>query len=541
MQALIIQEEQPTSVYTGRIWLKLSTMSAHMRMGASWVPIASGTITPIIEFKTITIFINDVDVTDMLVTGSLSIEDILTSEVNTCSFQLDDETGLHKPVVGQDVQVYYKQTSSSMPILIFGGRITDMPQSKISIQKYTYGVNCSDYSQDLQRNQVVKTYTGQTAGYIIKDIVNTYAQNLGTFHVDDGLVVEYIAFNYKFPFECIQEIAELTGYDWYVDYEKNVNFFLPSSRPAPYSLTDNLADGEYLGLEISIDKSSLKNKQIVRGGYQFSQLFTEEQVADGTQLAFNLKYEPYTPVSVYVDAGAGYVAHTLGIDNVDTSGKDFVVNVTEKNIKNLDHAVLSAGQKIKITYKYKMPILAQIEDNNSIALMKKYEGGDGIYEGELIIDETIETIGAAKQRALAELEMYSNPLIEGNFITTQYGYKSGQLLTVNIPSRGINATYIIQSVAITSLGNGLIEYEITFASKLKGLTDFLIYLFDNGKKIFERTDELLSVVKPLSDGFTLTDSVPTESRRDVVTHPFVYSNDAGTTPDKGQYNLAQYG
>ena len=537
MDAYIFDENEPTGGYTGRIWIKSSTMTAYFKMGLSWIPIQVGNIVDVIDFGKVTLLIDNIDKTDILTINSLTISDVLTSEVNTCSFELADLTGTNKPVVGQEVQVYYKPETDL--ILIFAGRITDVPQVKIGQGTYSYEVNCLDYTQDLQRNLVIGTYSTQTAGAIIKDIINTYAKSLGTFNVEDGENIEYIAFNYKFPLECIEELCNLTGYDFYVDYEKNVHFFDATDNPAPYSLTDDIANGEYRDLAISIDKSSLINKQTVRGGYQFSELFTEEQVADGIQEAFNLKYEPYTPIKVYVDVGAGYVEKTLGIDNIDI-GVDFVVNVNEKNIKNEDHVTLTAGHKIKITYEYKMPVLGQLESKESIAMMKSYEVGDGVYEGDLIIDETIETMAAAKLRARAELNQYSNPLVEGSFVTTQYGYKSGQLLTVNIPSRQIDNEYIIREVTSSSLGNGLFEYEVTFASIQSGFPEFLRYLFDSGKKIFERTDELLSVIKSLEDGFTLEDKNLDHYSVNITTNPYKWCNDAGTTPDKGRYNLCQW-
>lgn len=537
MDAYIFDENEPTGGYTGRIWIKSSTMTAYFKMGLSWIPIQVGNIVDVIDFGKVTLLIDNIDKTDLLTINSLTISDVLTSEVNTCSFELADLTGTNKPIVGQEIQFYYKPETDL--ILIFAGRITDVPQVKIGQGTYIYEVNCLDYTQDLQRNLVIGTYSTQTAGAIIKDIINTYAKSLGTFNVEDGENVEYIAFNYKYPLECIEELCNLTGYDFYVDYEKNVHFFDATENPAPYSLTDDIADGEYRDLAISIDKSSLINKQTVRGGYQFSELFTEEQVADGIQEAFNLKYEPYTPIKVYVDVGAGYVEKTLGIDNIDI-GVDFVVNVNEKNIKNEDHVTLTAGHKIKITYEYKMPVLGQLESKESIAMMKAYEGGDGVYEGDLIIDETIETMAAAKLRARAELNQYSNPLVEGSFVTTQYGYKSGQLLTVNIPSRQIDNEYIIREVTSSSLGNGLFEYEVTFASIQSGFPEFLRYLFDSGKKIFERTDELLSVIKSLEDGFTLEDKNLDHYSVNITTNPYKWCNDAGTTPDKGRYNLCQW-
>lgn len=536
----IISEVTPTDVYTGKLWWKPSTRQAYIRLGSSWLPVASSVDT--LTFKRLTLLINGIDKTDYLETGSLAIEDILTQEVDTCSFILIDSTGTNKPEVGQEILIYYKEVDDdSTPILRFGGRIDELPQMQYANGKYSYEVTCTDYTQGLNKNLVVETYTSQTAGYIIKDLVRIYALELGTYHVQDGLTVDYISFNYKFPMDCITELARLTGYDWYVDYEKNIHFFSPKTNTAPYELTESAGSGEYLGLEIAVNKLELKNRQSVRGGIEFSDLYTQEQYGDNLRLDFPFRYNPFAPIAVYTDIGAGYVARTLGIDNIDT-GKDFVYNVNQKLIKNQDHAVLNTTHKIKLTYKYKKPILAQQDDETSIALMKDREGGNGVYEAPLISDDTIETKDQARARGQAELDQYSNPLVEGTFITTQYGYRSGQLLTINIPSRNENAQYLIQSVSAVSLGIGRFEYEITFATRLKGLTEFLLSLYDSGRDISKRTDEILDRLKVMEDEtVTLTDSGLSKSLRNTTTDAYVYSNDAGTTPDKGQYNLASYG
>jgi len=539
MHAVILSELEPTNVYSGKIWVVPSSGQAYMKLGDIWSPLGSSENT--ITYKNVTYLINGVDKTSMI--SMVSIEDILTQEVDSCFFTLLDSTGDNKPEVGQEVVIFYRETPSSTPVIRFAGRIEEVPQLQVSPGIYQYEITCTDYTQELNKRLVVETYTSQTAGDIIKDLVNTYATGLGTAFIQDGITVDYIAFNYKYPFECITEIAELLGYDWYVDYERQVHFFESTTNNAPYDVDESATSGDYKDLTILVHKTELKNVAVVRGGYEFSSLFTQEKEADGVQESFSFRYKPFAPISVYVDTGGGYVAKTLGIDNIDTSGVDFVYNNAEKVIKNLDHAVLTAGHKIKLTYKYKKPILARVDDEASIQNMIDYEGGDGIYEAPLIIDNTIETKDQARARGQAELNQYSNPLVEGSFTTTQYGYRSGQILTINIASRGYtDRQYLIQQVVATSLKMGKFQYEIVFASKLKGLTDYLIQLHKDSRKEFERTDEILDRLKIVAaETVNISHTVAVESRRNIVTDPYKWSNDAGTTPGKGRWGLGQWG
>lgn len=540
MDARLFSESEPTSIFTGRIWIKPSTATAYMRLGSTWVSL--GSAGDPVTYKRVTVWIDSTDVTALVEKGSLNITDILTKEVDTCTFRLLDSTGSNKPLVGQEVLVFYRETAIATPTLRYAGYISEAPQEQFAQDKFAYEIMCVDYTQELNKNLVVEVYENVTAGSIIKDILGTYAKTIGGFFVQDGPTINFIAFNYKYPMECIEELAELSGYDWYVDVERNVHFFVSTTTAAPFSLTETSASGEFSNLSISVNKEELQNTVTVRGGFEFSSLFTQEEVADGIQDSFPLRYAPFAPISVFVDSGSGYVSKTLGIDNIDTTGVDFVYNGAEKVIKNLDFALLSSGHKIKVTYKYKKPILALVDDDSSIDLMKQLEGGDGVYEGPLIVDKEIETKAQARDRGKAHLSGRSNPMVEGTFTTQQFGYRSGQILTVNLPSRGINTTYLIHQVSATSLGMGEFTYEVTFATTLKGLTEYLIQLHKDSRKIFERTDEILDRLKIAPDeAILVADTVPTESRRDTTVSPYKWSNDAGTTPGKGQYNKASWG
>lgn len=541
----IISNSEPTACYTGKLWIQpgisgVKSTSAFLKLGATFFPIGTTDTIPF-TYKRITYLIDGIDKSSLC--KDLTIDDVLTSEVDTCTFTLDDLDGDNKPQVGQEVVIFYKETSTSEPEIRFAGKIVEAPQIKISAGVYSYEIVCTDYTQELQRNLVVESYTSQSAGDIIKDIIENYAEGLGTYYVEDGITVDYISFNYTYPLECIEELAELIGYDWYVDYERNIHFFARTTNEVPYNLTEtgDLDNEEYRDLHISVDKSQLKNVQTVRGGYELSDDYTQTWIVQAGQHELPIAYQPYAAdsgaIELSIDAGGNI---TPGIDNIDTTD-DYVVNVSEKTLKD-QNSNWSGGEVVVLIYKYKKPILARVKDKPSIALMKQYEGGDGIYHGELIVDETIKTKDAARQRAQAAIDMYSNPLVEGSFITTKYGFRSGQLLTVNLSSRDINSTYLIQNVTATHIGSGEFEYEIIFATRLKGLTDFLIELYDNGKKIFERTDELLDILEVFDeDEIVVTDVTPTTELRDITTNQYVWCNDAGTTPDKGEWNLAQWG
>lgn len=500
-----------SSVFTtaGKHWLNADTGTLYVYLNGDWRPVVSGDPI-IIDYRTpLTVLINGVDVTENVDTEGFAKEDVLTSEVDTCSFVLFDKDGVLAPIPGEEVVVYFKESAGATPVKIFGGEISECPREAQApgADAFQWQINCVDYSKRLSKDLVVESYTNTTPGAIILDLLaKGYMVGFTGANVQAGPVISYIAFNYTPAGDCITELAQLCGYDWYVDYDRDIHFVAPGTSAAPYQITADDTTGHYKELNIALDKSQLRNRITVRGGVYLSNPYTQERVADGQQTSFQLDYKPRAPITVYVDAGAGYVAKTLGADNLDRSGYDFVVNYEEKVIRNLDHAALSAGHKLKVVYCYEVQVLTEDSDDESIALAAEIEGGDGVYE-YLIADDTIETLEAAHLRATAELDMYADPLIEGSFRTDQYGYRSGQLLTMNLPSWGLSGRQVmVQRVMTEMVAGDRFEYSVYFATRLKGLTQFLVGLVDNGKKVIVRENETLhDLTRPRKDAASISD------------------------------------
>jgi hypothetical protein len=541
---VLISDQEPTNHFTGKVWIQpgitgQKPTSAFMKLGGTYIQIATTNLIPFI-YKRITYLLDGIDISDYVEKYSCMITDVLTTEVDTCTFTLTDDDGNHKPQVGQEFTIFYKPTSTSLPVIRFSGRITQYDQSRYSVGKYKYNESVSDFTQDLNKNLINKSYTGQTMGYIIRDIIQNYAPSLGTFNIPTGPVIDFIQYSYVFPYAALTELAQLAGYDWYVDYEKQVQFILPSEIFTPYNLTEtgDVDNEEYSDLSISIDKSSLINTQKVRGGYELSDDYTQIWIVQAGQTELPIAYHPYSAASgaieLYINTGAGYGAKiTPGIDNIDTTS-DYVVNFSEKVLKDQNNNWV-AGYAVKLIYKYQIPILSQASDDDSIELMKNYEGGDGIYEGELIVDETILTRTAARTKAQAVINLHSTPILNGSFNTTKYGYRSGQTITLNLPSRALTGTYLIHSVTAQPIGSGEFSYNVVFSNNYKDLSQFLMSLYDRSQPVFIRSDEVLDTLKVVKE----TNTISIVSTPILTTQP-KWSNDEGTTEGAGRYGLCEF-
>ena len=506
----LVSESEPGSNYcnTGQMWIKPSIGQAYLRIGNNWTPFASGAA---VQYEhSPTVMIRGLNKTEKTV-GNFQKQDLLTSQIDSCSFGYEDIDGGYKPEKGDEVFWFYREEETDTPVKIFSGRIESAPQELINeaIKKYRYNVRCVDYSADLNKRMVVESYTNKTCAYIINDLINNYATDFSTHNVQTGFTVNFISWNYKPISECIKELCDLSGglYDYYVDEDRDIHFFQKETNDAPYELNETTETGAmYHALNIEIDKSQLRNRVFVRGGYYLSNNFTQEIVADGEQKEFLLAYPPRTAAGGAIEVYVNDVQKTLGTDFLHISGYDFVVNYVEKLIKNLDLAALSAGDVLKVIYRYDVPILVRNDDEASQADVRLIEGGNGVYEMQPIVDASISTLEQARVRAAAELLKYSVPIVSGDFITNKYGYRSGQYLTINLPSRGINDIYMIVEVITYTVGN-MMEYQVFFASKRsKGLTELLVELIDKKNEIITREDEVLQELCKVSDSVGITET-----------------------------------
>jgi hypothetical protein len=491
IENIIKQEGQCTiDPITGQTWAYL---------GTQWTPVTGGQ--PFTFQNPVTIFISGNLRNENIKHQSLKINNVLTNKIDTASFIFwDDGDSSIKPEVGEQVDIFEFKTNTK----IFGGEISQITQTQEipgNHTRFVYNISCTDYTKRLHKRLVTETYTNQKAGDIIKDIINTYFNEFSTINVADGPTLDSVQFNYVYADDAIKKIAKLSNYDWYVDYVKDVHFFLPATNYAPYSLTENVASsGHFKDLKITRDKTRYRNTIYLQAGYELTPVNDDIQVADGERTNFNLAFEPYSPVRAYVDTGSGFVEKTVGIDNIDTSGKDFVVNQTEKALKNLDLAKLNSGDILKVTYNKRVRLIVTDNDPTSISDIQAREGGDGVYEFK-IQDDTIDTLDAARERTAAEINDYKDPIISGTFITDQFGYKAGQILQVNLPNWGYGSKeYKIQSVTIqpmTSFGvdnRAYLKITVKFATFEAGWNEFILGIYNqsSNKEIIVKGDEKLT-------------------------------------------------
>lgn len=448
----------------------------------------------------IKVFIGGVNKNEYIKLRTLQITNVLTRQIDTCSFQIVSHTGhTYKPAIGDEVIIYDDDDK------IFGGNIIGMEEIYEAAGYLIFQIDCVDYTNLMDKGLVVEVYQDKTVNDIIEEIRDDYMPAGFTLtNVNCDKVVNYIAFNYEQPSKCLQILADLFNYDWYVDYDKDIHFFAKESNDSPFDLTD--LNGNYLlnTLRLRRDNSQLKNSVIIRGGEYLGDSYTEYQLGDATKTDFKLAYK-YSGLTVTVNA----VPQDVGVDFLDDPTlHDCLYNFQEKIVKFRNDNKPGNGVSVNISGLPYVPVIVKVTDNNSIATFGEKEF--------VIVDKTIKSNQAAKDRAEAELEVYKTTISEGSFRTHKKGLRSGQTINIQSILRNINETYLINKVVMTMRNSEKsMFYDITLVtSKTFGMIEFLQRLMmDEKTKIEINKDEVVDKIITKEDTFpTFTEQVPVYSK-----------------------------
>jgi len=464
--------------------------------------ISENTTTEIIA-SGVQVYVDGTRVTRSIERSSLSVENILTRQVDRCKFTLRKYGTKHtfNPVNGNVVKVYNDGKQ------LFGGVIIKLVQRVEDYKILLFDIECEDYTRFLDRKLVADSFENKTITQILESINADYLDGF-TLNNAQGVNtnVSYIAFNYCSVSDAFTQLADLIGYDWYVDYDRDIHFFSKSAKTAPIDINDD--DGSYLkgSLRIRRDNSQLRNKIYVRGGDYLADTLTSETISDGIQNVYPLPYR-YEDLQVSV---TGEVWDG-GVDGVDAiTPFDYLWNKDEKFIRFRGDRVPNDTSSIRMSGQPYLPVRVVMQDLGSITDTISAEGGNGIYEF-LVVDNTINSKKGARERATEELNAYKTTLSEGQFATYKDGLQAGQRIRVNSDSHDLDEYFIINKVVARMYTDEALKYEVSLVTtKTLGIIEFLQgLLLKETKQIIINENEIIDLVYAKSESLTITEVVET--------------------------------
>lgn len=432
-----------------------------------------------------------------LVKGSIMV-DWRVEERSTAEFIIVDIDGSASYERGQPVQIWDRTDT-----LIFSGFI-DIPESvRMSpAGGLFHRIQCMDNHFLADKRLVIASYSATDAGDIVTDLHTNYldAEGVTIGAIQTGPEIAEAVFNYTTVAQALDALAEYAGFTWYIDENKALYFIDRTTNAAPWTATT----GDMLKWTpiISGGNPLYRNRQYIRGGTALTAAQTEDNIADGTVVAFAMGY-PLAKVPVITEDGAPM---SVGIKGLD-SGEDYYWskgdNVIYAEVAPLNTVV------VRCVYQGLYPIITLTTDEPERIARLAIEGGTGITDH--IIDEGYhDTLASSSESGAAKIRQYARNAKKFNFDTVRYGLKAGQLLPVDYALLGLNSTdMLIESVRMRTAGANKITYEITaiVGPAIGSWTKFFSSMIQRQDAILHVGDDYLLALLQESEALALAESV----------------------------------
>lgn len=462
-----------------------------------------------------TLTIGGVDFTQYLVARTLTIESVLTQQVDTCRFTLDPRTAASLSLT-EWAEVILTDSAS---VRAFAGYLTAIEQ-KVKARRMRYYCECHDYSALLDKVGINTSYTAQTDAAILNSLFTTYLPeiNATTYVVSSG-TVDKIVFNRTTLFDAVKALAQRSGYDWYVDYNKNLHFFPSETNSAPFTLTDAVNyDGALTvpydrdTFSYEPDASDIRNRIEVYGGIYLSTDTDFEFAGDDQNVLTNLPYQMWPPtgqtqILVYKNTGTDdsptWTAQTVGVDHVDSLSSYNVLFNRKDKLLRFATAPPNLKRAVKVTCQYEVPLRARVTDSFSYA---KY----GRWFDYVHRDLDITTKVQAKAIAKAMLAEYALARVAGRLSLRKPGLRSGMNARIINSIKGVDDYFLLQRVTAKARAGWYFQYDVQFGEYHPDLVDVLLSLRGAAKPyIAQRPDEVLDELLEWLETIQGTESWPT--------------------------------
>lgn len=387
---------------------------------------------------TVTITIGGVDKTTLIDFSSFQKTEYITKDPDVLTFMLKNyPSKTYQPQLGDEVVVTYNS------VRIYGGHILSTDEVIDGLLKY-YTVTCKDYSEALDQFVVGKVYTGQTAQFILNDLITNFCQGLTANSIQSTLSMVSVPIfkcNYVTVRQAVKDLINLIGnYDYFVDYGADFHFFNVSASPSPFSMTDTSGNYVWNSLEVKSDLSQLTNVVLIRGAKRTSTVQTTEYFSgDGTTYIFPLSYD--YPSAPGIKVGGSSV--TVGNDGVDQdSAFQAMWNQSAQSIRFTSGNIPGSGTRNIVVQAFpQFPLLLEKTNEPSIEEWGQFQ--------TVIIDKNILDQNTASLKADAQLLFYSQPIYTLTFRTYTDGLMKGQILTFQSTYRSIAQTLNITQIVTT--------------------------------------------------------------------------------------------
>ena len=240
---------------------------------------------------------------------TFEVESIVGQVLDTCRFTIYDREA--NIVVPSMSDVIVTAERRGVTTRIFGGLAVTKNRRAVGPQRYIE-VGCQDYTLLLDRGLIIQSYEAnfEYAGLVgdkailasafEKDIIGAYGTkstseiNARTDVAQGLAALSQQDFRYATLREVVSQLAQYVGFDFYVDFHKNLHYYYREDNPAPYILTDGTPSAtavNYRKPNHVTDGSRLVNTFALFGDRLLSDPQVYVLAGDGNAIEFDLSYD----------------------------------------------------------------------------------------------------------------------------------------------------------------------------------------------------------------------------------------------------------
>jgi hypothetical protein len=471
---------------------------------------------------------------DYLAPGSLKISRHMNNR-STASFTLIGIGG-YSPLMNQEIIIEHSPCKGVPFKRVFAGHLRDITsECEYTGRTVFHKVTCVDYNALLDKRLVFNIYDNQPVQDVVLAIVRDYlkGENITTKNVDcKNLMLEKAVFSYVKASKAFNDISTNTGLFWYIDFYRDLHFFLRSTQttgsflyPAPIqsdycsfikSALSNCSQG-IRSADISVEKRSdqLVNHQFIIAGKDETDLLTEQFAGDGERTTFSVRY-PVSTVKLNADktiapdaVKVNGVNQTIGVRDESDVYYQWYFSKGENTIsQNQAETVLTSGKTLEVIYKGLKTIVRQYKDpTGSINKYKKLENTSGLYQ-DVEDDESIESGKYALQFAKGRVRKFAYVPVTVKFSSDSQVLEIGEVLSVKLDDYGIDIKngFVVNSVEISDLSGVLkrFKYELISGENLGDWQEYYRKIEFFGRQLKLREQQKLIVGDDNLEGILMT-------------------------------------
>ena len=393
-------------------------------------------------FTRVTVNGTDFNDTESIVVRS-TIGNLNSSSNFIITYRNDD--GLHSDdfTIGDEVVVYSEEDVNPPTVKIITGIIEDVkfqgtPNNELLV------IMGRDYTARLMDSTIPPTvFNNVEVSTIVTSLMASNVSDVTTTNVDvTPVTLNNIRFNHLNVYDAIKQLADLSGFFFYIDTDKDLHFELLESTSSGVTL-DNT---NVVRSTFKENDDTLYNEVYVYGDRLLTG-FRDDFVADGGSV-YALSY-PAKNVEVLVEGSTtpkiGGVFDVL-VQTDPGSPIQYLFDDENKSVVFVsganagDNIPVSGTDDIVVNYDRSTPIIKLARDPVSINTYGK--------KSHVIIDKTIIDPNLARDIAVNTVNRHANPALQGTLsLHGVVSLTAGNTILVNLPNEDVsNQTFKILEV-----------------------------------------------------------------------------------------------